>query len=255
VLHEGVEAGGGLVQDEQLGIPHQRLHEPHLLAIAFGQGANGPVELEIEALCQLLRLFPRGPTAQMGEVGEELPGSQTVVQGKVAGQIADSAPDGHALASGVETEQADAPGVGPDQVQQQADRGGLSGAVWPEEPEDLTSLHVESDVVDAASASVVLRHRAKGDRRNDTMIAGLHPCGRGRLHDPWRSSEAHAPRYLTGSSARKVPFGLFLQVLAPGPPTLGRTTAQGTLGAVSALARRDGPLLNTHRHPPFSLRR
>jgi hypothetical protein len=43
-----------------------------------------------------------------------------------------------------------------DQRQQQADGGGFSGAVRPDEAEDFAFFHIERDIHDAARFSVVL---------------------------------------------------------------------------------------------------
>lgn len=49
-LHEGVEPGGGLVQDQQLDITGEGGDEGHLLAVALGVGAGPLGGVEVEAI-------------------------------------------------------------------------------------------------------------------------------------------------------------------------------------------------------------
>ena len=50
VLQQRVEPARRLVEDEQLGTVHERLHEPELLAVALRELADRPVEHDAEAL-------------------------------------------------------------------------------------------------------------------------------------------------------------------------------------------------------------
>jgi len=48
-LHERVEAGDRLVEDQQLGLAHERLDQPDLLAVAGRELAHRPVQVGPEA--------------------------------------------------------------------------------------------------------------------------------------------------------------------------------------------------------------
>lgn len=54
VLQERVEAGGGLVQDQQLGPVLEGKHEPDLLPVPLRQGAYRPVQLNPEPVDELV---------------------------------------------------------------------------------------------------------------------------------------------------------------------------------------------------------
>ena len=46
-LHERVEAGGGLVEEEQLGLVQEPLHDAHLLAVAVGEVLDAAIQLQL----------------------------------------------------------------------------------------------------------------------------------------------------------------------------------------------------------------
>ncbi|HVL97704.1 MAG TPA: hypothetical protein VM324_00210 [Egibacteraceae bacterium] len=51
-LEQWVEPACRLVEDEQLRTVHERLHDADLLLVALRQPADGPVEVEVEALSE-----------------------------------------------------------------------------------------------------------------------------------------------------------------------------------------------------------
>ena len=53
-LHERVEAGGRLIQEEQLGAVQQALHDADLLLVAVGQVADAAVQLQLHDFRQLV---------------------------------------------------------------------------------------------------------------------------------------------------------------------------------------------------------
>ena len=57
-LDERVEPGDRLVEDQQLGLVHERLDQPELLAVAGRQLVDRPVQLRAEALGQLVAQPP-----------------------------------------------------------------------------------------------------------------------------------------------------------------------------------------------------
>ena len=66
---ERVEAAGRLVEDEQLGPVHERLHDPDLLAVPLRELADRAVEDAVEALAELVaeRRCRRAPRSRASE--------------------------------------------------------------------------------------------------------------------------------------------------------------------------------------------
>jgi hypothetical protein len=71
-LHERVEPGGGLVQDEELDVGRERRDQPDLLAVALGVGAALLARAQLEALEQLGLALRVEPAAQAPEQVDDL---------------------------------------------------------------------------------------------------------------------------------------------------------------------------------------
>ena len=70
LLAERVEPAGRLVEDEELGIVHERCDHAHLLLVALGEVAQAPPEVELEPLGKLVDGTPVDAAAQPAEKGE-----------------------------------------------------------------------------------------------------------------------------------------------------------------------------------------
>src|SRR6266508_59844 len=88
LLAEGVEPAGRLVEDQQLGIVHERRDDADLLLVSLGEVVDGPVELETEAIRELLDLVPRHAAADVGEVLEAVARRQPARKPQLAGEVA-----------------------------------------------------------------------------------------------------------------------------------------------------------------------
>ena len=120
----------------------------------------------------------RRPAGERGEVVEVALAGEVVVERDPAGQVADRAADGDAVADDVEPEHAPAPGRRVEVAQEQADERGLAGAVRPQEAEDLarpTSSVTPRGRGPARSAWSGPRRRSRSSR------ARLLPWPPGRL--------------------------------------------------------------------------
>ena len=95
---------------------------------------------------------------------QQLPGRQPLIEGQVAGQVTEAAPDGHAVPSRVEAEQADLPGIWTYEIEEQTDRRCLARAVGSQEPEDFSGHHLQRYVVNSPTSTKVLRHLLEVDR-------------------------------------------------------------------------------------------
>ena len=61
LLHERVEAARRLVEDEQVGIVHERLDEPDLLPVSAGELLDPAVEVEVEPFREGVAPAPASP--------------------------------------------------------------------------------------------------------------------------------------------------------------------------------------------------
>ena len=143
VLQQRIEPARRLVEDEQLGTVHERLHEPELLAVALRELADRPVEHDTEALDERVPQPRIDRSAETGEGSELLVAREPVVQAQVAGQVADAPAGGDAVAAAVEPEHERLTFGGPNHVEQQPDRRALAGPVRPQEAEDLSVLDAQ----------------------------------------------------------------------------------------------------------------
>jgi hypothetical protein len=163
LLHQRVQPGDGLVEDEQLRIVHEGLDEAQLLPVAGRQLADGPVQVGAEALGQRVAAPAIDPAAQLAQVVEDHRARQLRIQAEVTGEVADAAADLQGVGVRVETQQRCGARGGADEVQQQPHRGRLPGAVGAQEAEHLTALHLEVQLEEAPSGAEVLREPVGGD--------------------------------------------------------------------------------------------
>ncbi len=140
-----VEPVKGLVDDQQVGLVQQRYAKLHLLLHALGKlldlllGDLGqPDTLQVR-----LRAAPRltpVDALERREIGQTLLDADILVQPALFGQIADAA---FGLLRQRSAKDGDRAAVGPEQVQDHADRGGLARAVWSEQSKDLAAPQLE----------------------------------------------------------------------------------------------------------------
>jgi ATP/maltotriose-dependent transcriptional regulator MalT len=165
LLYQRVEPGDRLVEDQQLGLVHERLDEPELLAVAGRELAHRAIDLGIEALDQPIADTPVHAAAQAGEMVQHLRAAELRVEREVAGQESDAAADLQAAGMAVEAEQCRRARRRPDQVQQQPHRRRLARTIWSQEAEDLTTAHLEVEVEETVPPPIVLGQANRADRR------------------------------------------------------------------------------------------
>lgn len=159
-LRERVETAGRLVEDQELGLVHERLDqsEPALVA---GREVAGAAR-EVEALGERRHLRSVDAVAQTAEVAQGLVTGQPRVQRVLPGEVADTAADGDAVAVRMQTEHLGGPRRRPDKVEQEADGRRLADAVGPEEAEHGAGRDDREIQADHAAAAAVLRGQASG---------------------------------------------------------------------------------------------
>ena len=142
-----VHAGGGLVEDQQLGLVQHRQGEGELLAHAAGEPAGEPVAGAVEARLLEEGCVPRvalgaGEAVGRGDEGDVLVDAEVVVQAGGAGDVADPAPrrPPHARRRG------------PDDAGQGAQQRRLAGAVAADHGGHGAGRHLEGHAVERVRA-------------------------------------------------------------------------------------------------------
>ena len=146
----GIEAGGGLVEDQQPRTAQQRRRDPQALAHAVRVAAD-PVlgaRAQLDDLEHLLDPARRAVAVERGQQLEVLARAQVGVEAGRLDESGDTLQRPCALAHRVATEQLDGALGGRDQAERHAQRGRLAGAVGPEEPVHVAGADVQVDVVD-----------------------------------------------------------------------------------------------------------
>ena len=156
LLHEGIEAGRGFVEDQQVWPVLERDDQPDFLLVALRVLAKFATRVDVEAGDQVALVGAVDATPQVGEVLERLAPGELVVERELAGQVADPPVDGHRVGGRLDAEDPCAPARRPDVVEQCTDRRRLAGAVRPEETEGLALVYDQVDVDDPAVATVGL---------------------------------------------------------------------------------------------------
>ena len=163
-LHQRVQAGGGLVEDQQLGVRGQRRHERDLLAVALRVGAPLLGRVQVEALEQVGAAARIEAAAQAAQQVDRLAAGQVGPQVHVARHVGEPPVQRHAVAPGVAAQEPRLAGVGAQQAEQDADRRRLAGAVGAEEAVHLAGLDGQVQPVERARGT-------EGLDRPDTSIA------------------------------------------------------------------------------------
>jgi len=142
-LHQGIEAAGRLVEEQQVGPGHEGGDEDELLAVPLGVGPDLLRRVEPEPLEEDVAVGDVDMAVDPAEQVEGLGAGQGGPQTHVAGDEGHGAVGGDRIGLAVDPEDLRPAGRRPDQAEEQADGGGLAGAVGPEVPEHLAAGHLE----------------------------------------------------------------------------------------------------------------
>src|SRR4030095_5122096 len=146
----GVEAERGLVEEQQLGIVHERLGQRHALLEAGGQLVvpDAAVRRQLVLLDQPVHATAKGPAGEAVEAAIErhdLVNPETPQERRSAAGHVEPAPHARRLAHHVVAEHAHLPAVGRQQRAQDRQQRGLARAVRPQQPEDGAALDGQRD--------------------------------------------------------------------------------------------------------------
>jgi hypothetical protein len=159
----GVEARGGLVEEQQLGGPDdpQGDVEPAPLPAGELAGAGAGLVGEPDSGDHLVRVAGTGVVARV--VVHELVDGQLRLVGGALQHDADPGAPGPSGGARVLPEHADLAGVPGAEPLEDLDRGGLPGPVGAQDCDDLAALHGQVQAVDGALGAVVLVQPAHED--------------------------------------------------------------------------------------------
>ena len=149
----GVEAGGGLVEEEDRGPVHHRPGDHQALGHAAGEGEHRGLRplLEAELLEQPVALAAGDLRRHAEEAAVEvevLPDGEGPVEGVALGHDADELLGRGRVGDHVDAADEGTAAGGEHPGGEHAGGGALAGAVGAEEPEDLTLEHLEVEAVD-----------------------------------------------------------------------------------------------------------
>lgn len=137
VLEERVQSGGWFIEDEQLGLVHERLDDTNLLAVPSREFLDGSIQVQIESSGELSDRRVRDSSTEVSEVGEEFLGGLTSIDDEVAAKEAGAPSQLQAVLPGIQAKHRYVTTRGSDQVQQEANRGGLACSIRAEKAEHL----------------------------------------------------------------------------------------------------------------------
>lgn len=162
-LHERVEAGGRFVEHEQVHAGREGGDDGDLLPVALRIGAALLLRVEVEALDQVRAAAFVEPAAQAAEQVDHLAAGQVGPEVDVPGHVGEAAVECRRVAPGVAAEQADVPGVGPQEAEQDADGGRLARAVRAQEAVHLTGGDLQVEAVEGPRRAERLPQARDGD--------------------------------------------------------------------------------------------
>src|SRR5207237_396442 len=161
---------GRLVEEHDLRLVDQERGEPDLLAHAVAVAADHVVP-EVRELEEVEESFDGAPAlltsfepVGVGDEAQELSPRQVRVDERLLVQVPEPGLCGLGLPPDVDAADGGAAGAGNGQPAEHAERGGLAGAVAPQQAEDLPAKHREVDTGDGNFLAESFRERAGLDR-------------------------------------------------------------------------------------------
>ena len=156
LLHEGVEADGGLIENEQLGFIHESLDKAYLLPVAVGEGLDTLRKVIVKPFGHFTHVLPVYAAAEMADKLEQLGSGKIIIDLQFAGEVTDAAPDFQMFPGDVESEDTDIAATGKDEMEENTNGGSLAGTVGPEVTEDLTTPDIKVNIKDTPLFAVKL---------------------------------------------------------------------------------------------------
>ena len=156
LFHERVEAGRRLVEQQEVGPGHEGADEEDLLAVSLRVGAHLLGRVEIESFDQVVAVGGVHLALDPAEEVEGLGAGERGPEIGLAGHVGQAPMRLDRLASAVEPEDLGPAGARPGQPQEEANGGGLPGAVGPQVADNLTLGDLEIEVLQGVDVAVAL---------------------------------------------------------------------------------------------------
>ncbi len=156
----GVQADGGLVQDNDLRLPQQRGGDAHPLAVAFGKVADQPPFHPLQAgagggdLHSVQAVRPALGSLQFRHKKQIFPHRHLLVKGRLLRQIPNARLGGLGFLRDIMPRHPHGPRRGGQVAGKNIHRGGLARAVGAEQAVNAAVLHGEADIVHRQMAAV-----------------------------------------------------------------------------------------------------
>ncbi|MFM1944862.1 MAG: hypothetical protein RI897_3844 [Verrucomicrobiota bacterium] len=151
---EGVEAGGGFIEDEEVGFGADCADEGDLDGLATGErgGFLGVIEVELSEEFRFLVVVPG--FAEGGLIIEPVTDRHPGVEGDVVRDIGEAGFDCDLFGAGVMSEDADRSLIGAEEVEQAFDGGGFAGSVTAEEAVAASGGDREVEAMDGLQPAI-----------------------------------------------------------------------------------------------------
>ncbi len=172
-LHQRIEAGSRLVEQQQVGSGRKCGDQLHLLPVSLGERADLLVRLEIEALDELISVDPVDPPVHLTQELEGLRTCERRPEERLASYVCDPPMCCNGIPPRVDPEQLAAAACRAVESQQEPNRGRLSCPVRSQVPVHLPLADVQIQCVEGDRAAITLRQRicSNGRRPGGGSIA------------------------------------------------------------------------------------
>src|ERR1019366_6042241 len=172
VLHERVQAAGGLVEDQKVDRPEEGQEQRQLATIAGRELASRAPEVQLEALRKLIATCRIEPTTQASNRVDHLRAGHPVGQAQLSRDVAQPGADCHTVTPRVHPEDFNPSRGGAEQVQDAADGGALARSVGAEEAQYLAWVQIQVDAAHRMDGAVVLDQSLHPKERGSSGCGG-----------------------------------------------------------------------------------
>jgi hypothetical protein len=154
VAHGRVEGVGRLVHDDQGRAWGEDLQQGDLPFHAAGQVGDGAVQVDVECGGEAERVIVGRRAADLAQEVDQLPARHVFVQAQLGGQVGDVPACGDAIGPAVVALDAGGACGGAEEAHDEAEGGGLAGAVGPEQADDLAGADGDGEGVEGGERPV-----------------------------------------------------------------------------------------------------
>src|SRR4030095_11633396 len=197
---DGIDAGGRLVEHDQLRFVDERARQRELLFHAARQSVGQPAakRRELRHVEQLVAPAPIvAETVDLGEERDVFVDAQIAIQAEALREVPHAFGELAMFTNGVSPEHTNLAGIGVQQAAHQPDRGRLASSVGPDQTEHLAAIDGERELVDRRGGAVALDDTRRRDGRAGR--ASGSPCS-------WTTASTGMPGFSTPARLSTVPL-------------------------------------------------